>query len=114
MKKSPLSVQHICWNQKNTYGKEALVKILRWHFGHSDFRGRQLEAIESVISGRDCFCLMPTGGGKSMCYQIPALAKKGIVLVVCPLIGLKLITSIFMLSIDGEPSDGIEGEGHHS
>lgn len=39
------------------------------------------------IAGRDCFCLMPTGGGKSMCYQIPALAKPGIVLVVCPLIG---------------------------
>ena len=40
-----------------------------------------------VGAGRDCFCLMPTGGGKSMCYQIPALAKTGIVLVVCPLIG---------------------------
>ncbi|KAJ4951459.1 hypothetical protein NE237_028291 [Protea cynaroides] len=50
--------------------------------------GNQLEAIEAVISGRDCFCLMPTGGGKSMCYQIPALAKPGIVLVVCPLIAL--------------------------
>ncbi|KAJ9172601.1 hypothetical protein P3X46_015818 [Hevea brasiliensis] len=88
MKKSPLTVQNICGNEKKTTGKEALVKLLRWHFGFSDFRGKQLEAIQAVLSGRDCFCLMPTGGGKSMCYQIPALAKPGIVLVVSPLIAL--------------------------
>ncbi|XAR51076.1 DNA helicase [Bertholletia excelsa] len=88
MKKSPLPVQNIRGIEKQTCGKEALVKLLRWHFGHSEFRGKQLEAIEAVLSGRDCFCLMPTGGGKSMCYQIPALAKTGIVLVVCPLIAL--------------------------
>ncbi|XP_052181370.1 ATP-dependent DNA helicase Q-like 3 [Diospyros lotus] len=87
MKKSPLPTQSMCEKRK-ICGKEALVKLLRWHFGHSEFRGKQLEAIEAVLSGRDCFCLMPTGGGKSMCYQIPALAKTGIVLVVCPLIAL--------------------------
>ncbi|XP_059633271.1 ATP-dependent DNA helicase Q-like 3 [Cornus florida] len=88
MKKSPLPVQNICGTEKQICGREALVKLLRWHFGHSEFRGKQLEAIEAVKSGRDCFCLMPTGGGKSMCYQIPALLKTGIVLVVCPLIAL--------------------------
>ncbi|XP_009337199.2 ATP-dependent DNA helicase Q-like 3 isoform X1 [Pyrus x bretschneideri] len=90
MKKSPLPLQNASGSSKNqSLGKEALVKLLRWHFGHPEFRGKQLEAIEAVLSGRDCFCLMPTGGGKSMCYQIPALAKKtGIVLVVCPLIAL--------------------------
>ncbi|XP_024181896.1 ATP-dependent DNA helicase Q-like 3 isoform X2 [Rosa chinensis] len=90
MKKSPLPLQNASGASKNQkLGKEALVKLLRWHFGHPEFRGKQLEAIEAVLSGRDCFCLMPTGGGKSMCYQIPALAKKtGIVLVVCPLIAL--------------------------
>ncbi|PSS20763.1 ATP-dependent DNA helicase Q-like [Actinidia chinensis var. chinensis] len=88
MKKSALPVQNICATDKKKYGKEALVKLLRWHFGHSEFRGKQLQAIEAVLLGRDCFCLMPTGGGKSMCYQIPALAKTGIVLVVCPLIAL--------------------------
>nr|XP_009610276.1 ATP-dependent DNA helicase Q-like 3 [Nicotiana tomentosiformis] len=85
MKKSPLPLQSNCGPQKQVIGKEALVKLLRWHFGHSNFRGKQLDAIEAVLSGRDCFCLMPTGGGKSMCYQIPALAKPGIVLVVSPL-----------------------------
>ncbi|KAK6944724.1 Helicase, C-terminal [Dillenia turbinata] len=88
MKKSPLPLKNIRGKDEQIRGKDALVKLLRWHFGHSDFRGKQLEAIEAVLSGRDCFCLMPTGGGKSICYQIPALAKPGIVLVVCPLIAL--------------------------
>nr|XP_043618637.1 ATP-dependent DNA helicase Q-like 3 [Erigeron canadensis] len=84
MKKALLPVK----KEKIISGKEALTKLLRWHFGHSDYRGTQLDAIQSVLSGRDCFCLMPTGGGKSICYQIPALAKPGIVLVVSPLIAL--------------------------
>ncbi|KAF5179271.1 Atp-dependent dna helicase, partial [Thalictrum thalictroides] len=75
-------------SKKQLCGKEDLAKILKHKFGYSEFRGKQFEAIEAVLSGKDCFCLMPTGGGKSMCYQIPALAKQGIVLVVCPLIAL--------------------------
>lgn len=70
------------------FGKEGLKKLLEQYFGYSDFRGNQLEAIQAVLSGKDCFCLMPTGGGKSMCYQVPALAKPGIVLVISPLIAL--------------------------
>ncbi|KAL9151541.1 hypothetical protein ABFS82_11G058500 [Erythranthe guttata] len=88
MSKSQLPLQNVGGAEKRVVKKEALVKLLRWHFGYSDFRGKQLEAIQAVLSGRDCFCLMPTGGGKSICYQIPALAKPGIVLVVCPLIAL--------------------------
>ncbi|KAJ6996983.1 hypothetical protein NC653_013539 [Populus alba x Populus x berolinensis] len=89
MKKSSLPmVQNTSSKDEKRTRKETLVKLLRWHFGYQDFRGKQLEAIEAVLSGRDCFCLMPTGGGKSMCYQIPALAKHGIVLVVSPLIAL--------------------------
>ncbi|KAL9461834.1 hypothetical protein AB3S75_004767 [Citrus x aurantiifolia] len=80
MKKSPLAMQSTSQTRKNKplHEKEALVKLLRWHFGHAQFRDKQLDAIQAVLSGRDCFCLMPTGGGKSMCYQIPALAKPGI------------------------------------
>ncbi|CAN1226254.1 ATP-dependent DNA helicase Q-like 3 [Linum perenne] len=88
MKKALLPVKKSCGIEKQITDKEGLVKLLRWHFGHSDFRGKQFEAIQAILSGRDCFCLMPTGGGKSMCYQIPALAKPGIVLVVSPLIAL--------------------------
>ncbi|KAK3155453.1 hypothetical protein QOZ80_2BG0203470 [Eleusine coracana subsp. coracana] len=65
-----------------------LENVLNQYFGYPSFRGKQLEAIEAVLSGRDCFCLMPTGGGKSMCYQIPALVKTGLVLVISPLIAL--------------------------
>ncbi|TKY72880.1 ATP-dependent DNA helicase Q 3 [Spatholobus suberectus] len=84
----PLSDANANKKRKALCSKETLVKLLRWHFGYPDFRGMQLDAIQAVLSGKDCFCLMPTGGGKSMCYQIPALAKTGIVLVVCPLIAL--------------------------
>nr|VDC99041.1 unnamed protein product [Brassica oleracea] len=101
MKKSPLPVQNVNRSDKNVAGKEALVKLLRWHFGHADFRGKQLEAIQAVVSGRDCFCLMPTGGGKSICYQIPALAKPGIVLVVSPLIGTKSENQVMALKEKG-------------
>ncbi|KAG0565169.1 hypothetical protein KC19_8G170000 [Ceratodon purpureus] len=65
-----------------------LHELLLQHFGYTSFRGQQLEAIETVLQGKDCFCLMPTGGGKSLCYELPALVKPGIVLVVSPLIAL--------------------------
>ncbi|KAI3508719.1 hypothetical protein L1887_23732 [Cichorium endivia] len=77
MKKALLPVKTIS-KEKKLSGKEALTKLLRWHFGHPEYRGKQLEAIEAVLSGRDCCCLMPTGGGKSIFYQILALAKQGI------------------------------------
>ncbi|XP_051114353.1 ATP-dependent DNA helicase Q-like 3 [Andrographis paniculata] len=88
MSKSSLPLEDVRGREKQILKEESLVKLLRWHFGHSDFRGKQLAAIQAVLSGRDCFCLMPTGGGKSICYQIPAVAKLGIVLVVSPLIAL--------------------------
>ncbi|KAK3224429.1 hypothetical protein Dsin_011454 [Dipteronia sinensis] len=92
MKKSLLAMESVNEKEKKKkkqiHEKETLVKLLRWHFDHPNFRDKQLDAIQAVLSGRDCFCLMPTGGGKSMCYQIPALAKTGIVLVVSPLIAL--------------------------
>ena len=66
--------------------------VLRDVFGHAEFRGGQLEAIEAVLAGRDAVVLLPTGAGKSSCYQVPAvvLARRGAgtTLVVSPLIAL--------------------------
>ena len=63
-------------------------KILREIYGYPDFRPGQAEVIEAVLADRDCLVLMPTGGGKSLCYQIPALVKPGTAIVVSPLIAL--------------------------
>lgn len=57
-------------------------------FGLSDFRPGQRDVIDAVMSGADCLCIMPTGGGKSLCYQLPALALGGLTVVVSPLIAL--------------------------
>ena len=57
-------------------------------WGHIDFRGRQAEVVEEVLAGRDVLAVLPTGGGKSVCYQIPAMLRPGLGLVVSPLIAL--------------------------
>lgn len=64
------------------------TEILQGVFGHAEFRPVQKQIIESVLSGKDSLALMPTGGGKSLCYQVPALVHEGICLVVSPLIAL--------------------------
>lgn len=63
-------------------------KILRETFGYDSFRDQQQQIVESVIDGKDALVLMPTGGGKSLCYQIPALARDGVGVVISPLIAL--------------------------
>jgi ATP-dependent DNA helicase RecQ len=64
------------------------LAILRTVFGFDDFRGQQAEIIDHVVAGGDALVLMPTGGGKSLCYQVPALCRDGIAIVVSPLIAL--------------------------
>src|SRR5678816_3078032 len=65
-----------------------LHKALKEHFGFSKFKGNQEKIIESVLAGHDTFVIMPTGGGKSLCYQLPALVSDGLAIIVSPLIAL--------------------------
>lgn len=65
-----------------------LHKSLQEYFGFDKFKGTQEKAIESLLAGHDTFVIMPTGGGKSLCYQLPAMVSEGVALIVSPLIAL--------------------------
>src|SRR5471030_1175937 len=67
---------------------DAAREILRRTFGHAEFRGMQGDVIAEVLAGRSAMAVLPTGGGKSLCYQIPSLIRPGLGLVVSPLIAL--------------------------
>src|SRR5258705_4536203 len=79
---------------KATNGKPAAKKkfdlheALREHFGFDKFKGNQEKIIESLLAGKDTFVIKPTGGGKSLCYQLPALVSEGVAIIVSPLIAL--------------------------
>ncbi|HJP60823.1 MAG TPA: DEAD/DEAH box helicase, partial [Gemmatimonadaceae bacterium] len=68
--------------------KESARQLLRERFGHSDFRPGQWEPLDAVLCGKDALVVMPTGSGKSMIYQLPALLLPGLTIVVSPLIAL--------------------------
>lgn len=67
---------------------EEFSHLLKKYWGYDDFRGIQREIIESIGSGHDTLGLMPTGGGKSITFQVPALAMEGVCVVITPLIAL--------------------------
>ena len=73
---------------KNIGEKMEKLEILKEYFGHTAFRGGQEQAVNAILSGRDVLGVMPTGAGKSICYQVPALMLDGLTIVISPLISL--------------------------
>ncbi|KMM16922.1 ATP-dependent DNA helicase RecQ [Synechococcus sp. GFB01] len=67
---------------------DPLEQALQRHFGWAGFRPGQRPVVEALLAGRDCLAVLPTGGGKSLCFQLPALVREGLVLVVSPLVAL--------------------------
>lgn len=92
--KPETTLNKVLKNSKNkevsivAFKEEELLKGLHDYFGFNAFKGLQLETIQSLLSGKDTFIIMPTGGGKSLCYQLPAMMSKGVAIIVSPLIAL--------------------------
>jgi ATP-dependent DNA helicase RecQ len=83
--------------------QSSLYEALHRHFGFTGFREGQAEVVESVLAGHDSVVVMPTGGGKSLCYQLPAMMRDGLTLVVSPLIAL-MKDQVDQLSAKGAPT----------
>ncbi len=84
-----------------------LKKILKQHFGYNDFKQGQEEAIRNILACNDTLALMPTGGGKSICYQLPAILMQGVVVVISPLIAL-MKDQVDSLIQNGIPATSID------
>lgn len=87
--------------------------ILQTVFGYNDFRHNQQEIIEHLLNAQDAVVLMPTGGGKSLCYQVPALCVEGVTVVVSPLIAL-MKDQVDALTLNGVKAAFLNSTQHPS
>ncbi|XP_057496147.1 ATP-dependent DNA helicase Q-like 5 [Actinidia eriantha] len=83
-------IEEVVSGVRNEVSDESLLKLLKLTHGYESFRDGQLEVIKMVLSGKSTMLVLPTGAGKSLCYQLPALVLPGIVLVVSPLVALMI------------------------
>jgi ATP-dependent DNA helicase RecQ len=83
--------------------RDSIADLLKRHFGYDSFRPLQQEIMEQALAGRDTLAILPTGAGKSLCYQLPALAREGLTLVISPLIAL-MKDQVDQLSASGIPA----------
>ncbi|MFY0600586.1 MAG: DNA helicase RecQ [Cyclobacteriaceae bacterium] len=88
--------------------KEKILPTLKKYFGYDSFRDQQEQIIETVLDGKDCMVIMPTGGGKSVCFQLPSLLLDGVTLVISPLIAL------MKDQVDGLNANGIGANYYNS
>ena len=95
-------------NKQNFPHSDSVKNVMKETFGLKAFRPNQLPAINSALLGQDTFVLMPTGGGKSLCYQLPAAVKGGITVVISPLVSLihDQVTKLVGLGIEAEHMAG--------
>ena len=88
-------------------------QILKQYWGYDDFRPLQLDIINSILSGKDTLGLMPTGGGKSLTFQVPAMMMEGVCIVVTPLIALSHDQHVILCSNGFYPTAIYSGISNH-
>ena len=85
------TISHVSQGPKKDFKIKTMNarEVLKTYFGYDSFKKGQDEIIEAILSGRDVLAIMPTGAGKSICYQVPALIMPGITIVISPLLVLR-------------------------